>query len=294
MSMRNVISENRTLDCLPAEGGTAPRLLIIEAGRVGSNYWRDLWFYRELLYLLAWRDLAVRYKQTVIGIAWVILRPAITMLVFLAFRRMVGTAHSSAPDVLFVFSAVLAWQFFSSSMSESAGSLINDANLIAKVYFPRILLPMAAVVTALADLAISFGLLLFLMLVYGFFPGSQVVWLPAFALLAFAFALGCGLLLSALNVRYRDFRYVVPFITQLGLFVSPIAFSLAEVPAKWRLLVSINPMVGIIEGFRWCLLKGEPSLDPLTTVISTLVTIGMFLIGLKYFRGTERLFADYI
>src|SRR5712691_2375503 len=221
--------------------------LVIEPGMTAKNYWRDLWHYRELLYFLAWRDVAVRYKQTVIGIAWALIRPALTMLVFVGFRRLVGLPAGAVPEPIFVLAAVLPWQFFSSALSESSSSLIGNANLISKIYFPRLVIPFAAVITSLVDLVITLGLLAILMLWYGFAPGWQVVVLPVFVLMAFGLSLGFGLLLAALNVEYRDFRYIVPFIVQFGLFVSPIAFSTADVPEQWRALYALNPLVGIID-----------------------------------------------
>ena len=190
--------------------------LIIEPGRTAKNYWRDLWQYRELMYFLAWRDIAVRYKQTIIGVAWALIRPALTMLVFVGFRRMAGFPRVGVPEPILVFAAVLPWQFFSTALSESAGSLIGNANLISKVYFPRLIIPCAAVVTSLVDFLITLGLLAALMVWYGFMPGWQLGALPFFVLLAFGLSLGFGLLLAALNVEYRDFRYIVPFIVQFG------------------------------------------------------------------------------
>ena len=268
--------------------------LIIEPGRAAKNYWRDLWQYRELMYFLAWRDIAVRYKQTIIGVAWALIQPALTMLVFVGFRRLVGFPPSSVPEPILVFAAVLPWQFFSTALSASAGSLIGNANLISKVYFPRLIIPCAAVVTSLVDFLITLGLLAVLMLWYGFMPSWQVAALPFFMLLAFGLSVGLGLLLAALNVEYRDFRYIVPFIVQLGLFVSPIAFSTSNVPETWRTLYALNPMVGIIDGFRWSILGGHTPLDLNTVAISVAVTVSFLLLGVWYFRRMERSFADVI
>jgi len=268
--------------------------LIIEPGMTAKNYWRDLWHYRELLYFLAWRDIAVRYKQTVVGIAWALIRPALTMLVFVGFRRLVGLPAGAVPDPILIFAAVLPWQFFSSALSESANSLIGNANLVSKIYFPRLVIPCAAVVTGLVDLLITLMLMAILMLWYGIAPSWEIIALPFFILMAFGLALGCGLLLSALNVEYRDFRYIVPFVVQLGLFVSPIAFSTADVPAEWRALYALNPLVGIIDGFRWSLLGGLVPLDPNTVWISLAVTVSMIVIGVWYFRQMEHSFADVI
>jgi len=268
--------------------------LVIEPGTTAKNYWRDLWRYRELIYFLAWRDTVVRYKQTVIGVAWALIRPALTMLVFVGFRRLVGFPPGKVPDPILVFAAVLPWQFFSSALSEASNSLIGNANLISKIYFPRLLIPLAAVATTLIDFAITFALLVLLMLWYGFLPSWQIAALPFFVLLAFGLAFGSGLLFAALNVEYRDFRYVVPFIVQFGLFVSPIAFSTADVPEKWRLLYALNPLVGIIDGFRWSLLGGQVALDGQTVWISLLVTMAVIVLGIWYFRRMEHGFADVI
>jgi lipopolysaccharide transport system permease protein len=268
--------------------------LIIEAGRADKNYWRDVWQYRELMYFLAWRDIAVRYKQTIIGVAWALIQPALTMLVFVGFRRLVGFPPGNVPEPILVLSAVLPWQFFSTALSNSANSLIGNANLISKVYFPRLIIPCGAVVTSLVDFLITFGLLAVLMLWYGFLPSWQFAALPFFMLLAFCLSVGAGLLLAALNVEYRDFRYVVPFIVQLGLFVSPIAFGTVDVPETWRGLYAFNPMVGIIDGFRWSILGGYTPLDPNIVGISVGVTTSFLFLGVWYFRRMERSFADVI
>ena len=268
--------------------------LVIEPGLASANYWRDLWRYRELMYFLAWRDLAVRYKQTAIGVAWAVLRPAITMLVFVAFRRMVGVRGAGVPEAVLVLAAVLPWQFVSSAVTESSASLLGNANLVSKVYFPRLMMPAAAIVTAFVDFAITLVLLAILMAWYRVTPEPTLAALPLFALLAGVLALGIGVFLAALNVKYRDFRYVVPFIVQLGLFVSPIAFITADVPERWRPVYALNPMVGIIDGFRWSILGGRVPLD-LVPVASSIIVAGALLVaGVWYFRRTERGFADVI
>ncbi|MEA2954187.1 MAG: lipopolysaccharide transport system permease protein [Alphaproteobacteria bacterium] len=268
--------------------------LVIEPGATAKHYWRDLWHYRELLYFLAWRDVAVRYKQTAIGIAWALIRPALTMLVFVGFRRLLGLPSGAVPDPIFVFAAVLPWQFFSSALSESANSLISNANLVSKIYFPRLVIPCAAIITSLVDFCITLVLLAILMLWYGFVPGWQLIALPIFILLAFGLALGSGLLLAALNVEYRDFRHIMPFIVQFGLFISPIAFSTADVPEQWRTAFALNPLVGIIEGFRWSLLGGRVPLPADAVAISITVTTFMLVAGIWYFRRMEHNFADVI
>ena len=273
---------------------SAPEETIIEPGRAERNYWRDLWRFRELLYFLAYRDILVRYKQTVIGVAWALIRPALTMLVFVAFRRMTKQVSVGAPDAIFVYAALLPWQFFSMSLTEASGSLIGNANLISKIYFPRLLIPAGAVVTSFVDFAVTIGLLGVLMLWYQFSPSWHILLLVPLTLLTFGLSFGAGLFLAALNVKYRDFRYVVPFIVQFGLFVSPIAFATSSVPANWRLVYSLNPMAGIIDGFRWAILRGITPLDPRTLAISVVMTALFLWFGIWYFRRTERSFADVI
>lgn len=273
---------------------SAPEETIIEPGRAERNYWRDLWRFRELLYFLAYRDILVRYKQTVIGVAWALIRPALTMLVFVAFRRMTKQVSTGAPDAIFVYAALLPWQFFSMSLTEASGSLIGNANLISKIYFPRLLIPAGAVVTSFVDFAVTIGLLGVLMLWYQFSPSWHVLLLVPLTLLTFGLSFGAGLFLAALNVKYRDFRYVVPFIVQFGLFVSPIAYPTSSVPANWRLVYSLNPLAGIIDGFRWAILRGITPLDPRMLAISVVMTALFLWFGIWYFRRTERSFADVI
>ena len=270
--------------------------LIIESGRSEKHYWRDLWRYRELFGFLAWRDVLVRYKQTVIGIAWAVLRPLLTMLVFTFFRRMSSLDASGVPDSIFVFAALLPWQFFSNALSESSQSLVGNANLISKIDFPRMILPASSVIVALVDFFITFALLALLMVWHQFWPTWRMVWLPVFTLLGFIAALGPGLLITALNVKYRDFRYVIPFIVQFGLFVSPVAFSTAEVAKHGQLfstLFALNPMVAVIDGFRWAICGNTP-LDPRSFVISASLSVFLLVSGVWYFRRTERTFADVI
>jgi len=268
--------------------------LVIEPGLASANYWRDLWRYRELMYFLAWRDLAVRYKQTVIGVVWALIRPALTMLVFVLFRRLMGIERGVVPDVLLVLAAVLPWQLFSNALVESSGSLINNTNLISKVYFPRLLIPIAAVATAFTDFLITLGMLAVIMLWLQFPLSLTLLALPLFVAQALLLSVGLGLLLAALNVSYRDFRYVVPFMIQVGLFVSPIAFSSANMPARWRTAYALNPLVGIIDGFRWSILGGRTALDPYSVMVSLAVTLMTLVAGVWYFRRTERGFADVI
>ncbi len=269
---------------------------IIEAGRAERQYWRDLWRYRELFYTLAWRDLSVRYKQTVIGIAWAVIRPFLTMLVFtVVFSKIAKLpAPGSVPYPLLVFAALLPWQFFSTALSESSSSLIGNANLISKIYFPRLIIPAGSVITSFVDFLITFALMAGLMCWYRFLPGWQICLLPVFIMLAFGAAFGAGLWLCALNVKYRDFRYIVPFIVQFGLYVSPVGFSSTIVPEKWRLLYSLNPMVGVIDGFRWSLLAGQVPFQFSAFAISVFVTTLLCVTGVWYFRRTEKTFADVI
>jgi len=270
--------------------------LIIEPGRAEKNYWRDLWTYRELFYFLAWRDILVRYKQTVIGIAWAVVRPLLTTVVFtLVFSRIARLpAPGTVPYPLLVMTAMLSWQFFSTAMSEAGNSLVNNANLISKVYFPRLVVPAGAVITSFVDFLITLVMLGALMLWYGFAPDWRLAAIPAFMLLATGASLGTGLWLCALNVKYRDFRYIVPFIVQFGLYISPVGFSSSIVPDKWRLLYSLNPMVGVIDGFRWSLLRGESPLFVPSLLASIILTVILCLTGFWYFRKTERTFADVI
>lgn len=273
-----------------------PVTLIIEAGRSERHYWRDLWRYRELFYFLAWRDLLVRYKQTVIGIAWALLRPLLTMLVFtIVFGRLAKLpSEGGAPYPILVFAALLPWQFFSNALSEASNSLIGNANLISKVYFPRLIIPASSIITSFVDFLISGVILVGLMAWYQFVPDWRILTLPLFIAIAFAAAMGFGLWLTALNVKYRDFRYVVPFIVQFGLYVSPVGFSSNIVPEKWRLLYSLNPMVGVIDGFRWAIIGGESQIYwPGFSLSVAIVAIALGW-GVYYFRKTEKTFADVI
>ena len=270
--------------------------LLIEPGRTERNYWRDLWHYRELFYFLAWRDILVRYKQTVIGIAWAVVRPLLTMIVFtFVFSRVAKLkAPGEVPYALLVLAAMLPWQFFSTALSEASNSLITNANLISKVYFPRFIVPAGAIITSLVDFLIALALMAGLMIWCRFQPDWRILALPLFAGLAFGAALGAGLWLCALNVRYRDFRHVVPFIVQFGLYVSPVGFSSSIVPQKWMLAYSLNPMVGVIEGFRWSLLRGQAELDWRVLFMSLSAVAFLLVSGIWYFRKTEGMFADVI
>lgn len=273
----------------------SPHRLVIEAGRAERHYWKDLWRYRELFWFLAWRDVLVRYKQTVIGIAWSVIRPLLTMAVFtIIFSRLASFRAVGAPYPVMVFAAMLPWQFFANALQESSMALVANANLLTKVYFPRLIVPASAVIVSLIDFFITLVLFAGLMIYYGVAPTAHILALPGFLLLAFIVAFGFGLWFAALNVRYRDFRYVIPFVVQFGLYISPVGFSSSIVPEKWRLLYSINPMVGVIDGFRWALLPGETELDLRAFAMSCAVSIIVFVSAVKYFRRTERSFADVI
>lgn len=279
--------------------------IILGPGRAEKNYWRDLWRYRELFAILSWRDVAVRYKQTYIGIAWAVIRPALTTLVFtVVFSKIARlSAPAGVPYALLVMAANLPWQFFATAMGEASNSLINNSNLISKVYFPRLIVPAGSVITSFVDFLITLALMAFLMLWYEFMPDLRLLVLPVFILLAFGASFGIGLWLCALNVKFRDFRYIVPFIVQFGFFLSPVGYVTTRVPAIWRwhgfdiparLIYSLNPMVGVIDGFRWCLLRGQSSLEPVALVSAILITIGLCTSGIWYFRRVEKTFADVI
>ena len=269
--------------------------LIIEPGRGIRHYWRDLWQYRELFYFLAWRDLLVRYKQTAIGILWSILRPFLTMVVFtIVFSKLIKLPSDNVPYPVLVYTALLPWQFFANTLSESSTSLIDNQNLLTKVYFPRIIVPASSVIVGLVDFFISLVILGGLMAWYGFAPDWRIILLPLFLLQALVFAFGCGLWISALNVQYRDFRYVVPFIIQFGLYISPVGFSSSIVPEEWRFLYSLNPMAGVIEGFRWAITGRTAIIYWPGYWLSVLLVILICISGFWYFRRMERSFADVI
>jgi lipopolysaccharide transport system permease protein len=268
---------------------------IIEADKPDGQYWKDIWIYRELFYFLAWKDILVRYKQTVIGILWAILRPFLTMVVLtVVFGKWAKMPSEGVPYPILVFAAMLPWQLFAGSFSESSNSLISNRNLISKVYFPRIIIPTSTIVVSLVDFLISAALLFLLMLWYGFWPTWRIISLPLFVFTAIASALGGGLWISALNVKYRDFRYIIPFIVQFGLYISPVGFSSSVVPPSLRLLYYLNPMVGVIDGFRWAILGNNIDLYLPGFLVSNLLLVLLLYGGLKYFRNTEKSFADVI
>jgi len=269
--------------------------IIIEAGKSEKNYFRDIWRYRELFYFLSWRDILVRYKQTVIGVAWSVIRPVLTMIVFtIIFGKIAKLPSTNAPYPILVFTALLPWQFFSNALQESSNSLISNSSMISKIYFPRIIMPVSSMIVALVDFAISFVILGIIMIFYHFIPSWKIIFMPLFLLLAILVSTGAGLLISALNVKYRDFRYIVPFIIQFGLYISPVGFSSDTIPSKWRIIYSLNPMVGVIDGFRWSIIgKGVQFYIP-GFAISIILTIILFIVALMYFRKTEKTFADRI
>jgi lipopolysaccharide transport system permease protein len=292
----NVVSMNDDNQVLRPAVFDRDHELIIEPGRSERHYWRDLWRYRELFRVLAWRDISVRYKQTVIGAAWALIRPFLTMVVFtVVFGKLAKLpSEGTTPYALMVFAGLLPWSFFATAVADASNSLIVNANLISKVYFPRLIVPIAAVMVAFVDFLISFAILVALMMWFQFLPGWQIFLLPVFAAIAFMASLGVGVWITALNVKYRDFRYVIPFIVQMGLYVSPVGFSSSIVPDQWRLAYSLNPMVGVIDGFRWSLLGGESQLYLPGIGLSLAVTVFFLWLGLRQFRKMEKSFADLI
>jgi lipopolysaccharide transport system permease protein len=278
-----------------------PFEVFIEPGRAERNYWKDLWRYRELFYILSWRDLKVRYKQTVIGVVWSVLRPLLTMVIFtFVFGRMANFKPPPGVEeyAILVFAGLLPWQFFSAGLSEASNSLIGNERLISKVYFPRMIIPAASVITSLVDFFISLGLMFVLLIFYRTVPSINLVFLPFFIIMAFFASFGVGLWLTALNVKYRDFKHVVPFLVQLGLYISPVGFSsdVASkiIPEKFRLLYYLNPMAGIIDGFRWCFFGDKTPIYWNGMFVSLGVIIIFLLIGIRTFRKMEKSFADLI
>lgn len=274
---------------------TTPQTIVIEAGYSERHYWRDLWRYRELLFVLAWRDVSVRYKQTVIGIVWALGRPLLTMMVFtLIFSKLAKLPSEGVPYPILVFAALLPWQFFSVAFSGAGDSLISNAGMISKVYFPRMVIPASAVIVSFVDFLISGIILVGLMIWYGFAPNLRLLALPLFIIVAFAAAMGAGLWIAALNVKYRDFRIIVPFVVQFGLYISPVGFSSNIVPEQWRLLYSINPMVGVIDGFRWAILGGNAQFYWPGFLLSISLVLVVLITAIVHFRRTEKTFADVI
>ncbi|HTE38229.1 MAG TPA: ABC transporter permease [Reyranella sp.] len=274
----------------------SPAPTILEAGRTDRQYWVDVWRYRELFFILAWRDVSVRYKQTMLGVAWAFMRPFLTMVVFtVVFGQLAKLPPGGdVPYAVMVFAGLLPWTLFSSILGDASSSVMNNSNLISKVFFPRLLVPMATVMVALIDFAISLTILVGLMIWYAIVPGWQILLLPVFVALTLAAAIGPALWASALVVKYRDFRFVIPFVIQIGLYASPVGFSSSIVPEQWRLLYSLNPLVGIIDGFRWSIIGGASPIYWPGFLIS-LGAIGLMLwVGISGFRRIERDFADLV
>ncbi len=267
----------------------------IEAGSSDIQYWKDLLRYRELFYFLAWRDILIRYKQTVVGIAWAVLRPFLTMIILtFVFSKVAKLPSGGVPYPILVFSAMLPWQFFATALSESSRSLVSSAQLVSKIYFPRLIIPTSAIITSFVDFIISAVILAGMMFYYGYIPGIKVLMLPVFVLLAFGFALGVGIWISALMVNYRDFRIIVPFIVQFGLYASPVGYSSSSVPDAFQTIYLLNPMVSVIDGFRWAILGGENIMNWNGIVYSVLIIITILITSVLFFRRTERTFADHI
>jgi lipopolysaccharide transport system permease protein len=271
------------------------RIVVIEAGRADANYWRDLWSFRELLLFLAWRDILVRYKQTVIGVSWSLIRPVLTMIVFtIVFGKLAGLPSNGVPYPVLVFAGLLPWQLFSNSLSESSNSLLSNAGMISKVYFPRLIIPASSIVVSLVDFLITLVLLFAIMLWFGIWPTWRMLFLPFFVFLALLSSFGAGLWFAALNIKYRDFRYIVPFVVQFGLYISPVGFSSDILPEKWRLLYSMNPMVSVIDGFRWAVYGAHTTFYWQGFLVSCLLISVILVSGVRYFRKTEKTFADVI
>ena len=270
--------------------------LIIEPGKAVKQYWQDLWHFRELFLILSWRDISVRYKQTIIGILWAFLRPVLTMVVFtLVFGKIAKLpSEGAAPYAIMVYAAMLPWQFFSSAVTASSGSLVSNSQLISKVYFPRMIIPCSSIITGFVDFAISFAILIGLMFFYRFYPTWNMLMLPLFLFVALLTALGIGLYITSLNVKFRDFRYVIPFIIQLGLYISPVGYSSSVIPNEYRLLYSLNPMVGVIDGFRWAILGGESQPYWPGFMFSLGIMLFFLWLGIRTFRKMEKTFADMI
>jgi lipopolysaccharide transport system permease protein len=300
-SFSHSVSKNSSIYIPPLETDPADEFEIwLEAGRTEKHYWLDLWRYRELFLILAWRDVAIRYKQTVIGAAWGLIQPFLTMVVMTIVFGKVAGLHSegSAPYAIMVFAAILPWQFFANALSTSSQSLVGNANLISKIYFPRIIVPASSIVVACADFLISFLILGMMMLWFQFLPSWRILTLPGFMFVAFLASLGPGLVVTALNVKFRDFRFVIPFLVQFGLYLSPVGFSSTVIREKFGdtifMLYSLNPMVGVIDGFRWAILGHNSSIYLPGFCVSTLIAVVFLIVGIWYFRKTERTFADII
>ena len=269
--------------------------IVIESGKETSAYWRDLWSYKELLYYLTLRDILIRYKQTFLGIAWSAFRPLLTIMVFtVVFGRIAHLPDNGVPYAIMVCCAILPWQFFSNSLTDASNSLVNNSEILTKVYFPRMIFPISAISISLVDFAISFGILCLLMLFYGFVPSYTIIILPFFLIIAFITSLGAGFFISSLNVRFRDFKFIIPFLLQLGLFISPVGFSSSVVPERWKLIYYLNPMAGVIDGFRWAVIGGGAKLYLPGIGMSLAISILILCFGIIFFRKVEKDFVDII
>ena len=267
----------------------------IESGKAERHYWMDLWRYRELFYILAWRDIAVQYKQTIMGVLWAVIRPLLTMIIFvIVFGKIAKLPSEGVPYPIFVFAAMLPWTFFATAFASAGNSLVGNANLISKVYFPRLIIPAASIIVALVDFMISFSILIILMFWYSYFPTWHILTLPLFLMLGFFAAFGSGLFIASLNVKYRDFKFLIPFVVQLGLYISPVAFSTTLVPEKYQLLYYLNPIVAVIDGFRWAITGGQTAFNMTELIVSITVVTLLCVFGAIYFRKTEKTFADVI
>ncbi len=270
--------------------------LIIEAGKSERHYWRDLWVFRELFLFLSWRDIAVRYKQTFIGVTWALIQPLITLVVMTVVFSVIAKmdAGVEAPYAVMVAAGTLPWQFFATSLGNTSNSLVTNANMLSKVYFPRLIVPVSAVIVSFVDFLISFAILALVMVWFQFVPSWRIVFLPLFTLLAFSAAIGIGLWMATLNVEYRDFRYIVPFIIQFGVFVTPVGYNASKVPDSLYWLYVLNPMVGVIEGFRWSIIGGDSPINWTSIAISAGICVVLIITSIKFFRRMERTFADVI
>ena len=280
-----------------SDSGATPviRNVVLEPGKAERQYWQDLWRYRELFYFLAWRDLLVRYKQTIVGVAWAVIRPLLTMMILtIVFGRLAKMPSGGTPYPILVMCGMLPWQFFSTAMSESGQSLVRNAGMVSKVYFPRLIIPASSVITSLVDFAISAVILACIMIYYQYVPGWEIVFMPLFVALAFAAAFAIGVWVSALMVRYRDFRFILPFVVQFGLYISPVGFQSGVVPDQWRFVYSLNPMVGVIDGMRWAVLGGEHEIYVPGLILSIVLVLLLIYTGIWFFRKTEKTFADII
>ena len=270
--------------------------MILEPNRSESNYWSDVWHYRELFYILSWKEISIRYKQTIIGILWAIIRPVLAMVIFtFIFSKVAGLpSDGNTPYPILVYTAMLPWQFFSSAISSASASIVANSSLITKIYFPRVIIPFSSIITSVIDFMISLSILILLMFYYQYFPDWKIIFLPIFFIIAFFSTIGISLFITALNVKYRDFKFIVPFIIQFGLYVSPVGYSSSVIPDNLRFLYSLNPMVGVIDGFRWAVLGAESIIYLEGIVCSILFMIFFLVIGMRQFRSMEKTFADII